>query len=314
MTYTSELTIVGSGPAGLSAAVNAASEGLETLVIESESTVGGQAKQSSKIENYLGFPSGLTGPSLMSRSFHQAKKFGAKFLLNLSATNLQIDGRYKTISLSNGNSIITRSVILAQGLQWRKYDAPGVEEYTGKGIYYGLNMDSAPLFTGKTVAIIGGANSAGQAAMHLSQFATVRLIVRGNSLSSMSSYLRNRIQSNQGKVIVSTDTVVTSVTGDGEKLTEITLNSATKPSEDGAEHLPVSALFLFIGAVPKTGWLNGQCELDENGFVKTVDFSTTCPGVFAVGDIRSGSVKRIASAVGDGSAVISKVHAYLTSF
>lgn len=307
-TQVADLVIVGAGPAGLSAAMNAASEGLSVKVIEAEDKVGGQAKHSSRIENYLGFPNGLTGPQLMSRAYTQAKRFGAEFVTGLNAVGLTLEGHYRVVGLSDGQKIISKAVLLTNGLQWKRLEAPGVEEYEQRGVYYGLNMDKAHEFQDKKVAIVGGANSAGQAAVWLAQFAEqVTMIVRGDSLSEMSVYLMERILKAKN-IQVLTHAQLTSATGDGVTLKSITILSTPPP-----ENLKVDGLFIFIGATPRTAWLNEACELDEKGFVKTTDFHTSCLGVFAAGDIRSGSVKRIAASAGEGSAVVPRIHAYIAT-
>lgn len=303
-----DIIIVGAGPAGMSAAVNAASEGLNTLVIESEDKVGGQAKHSSRIENYMGFPSGLTGPQLMSRAHNQAVKFGAEFRTGVSATRLGIEGKFRTLSLSDGTQVVGLSALLANGLQWRKLEAPGVAEYEGHGVFYGLNMDKAHEYEGKRVVIVGGANSAGQAANWLSQFAeSITLVIRDKDLGSMSEYLSNRVKAAKN-IEVLYGAEVTSVAGADDKVTEVTIAPPV-----GGHVLKTDALHIFIGAVPRTGWLTGQCKLDEYGFVVAPEFQTSCAGVFAAGDIRSGSTKRIAASVGDGSTVVSRIHGYLAS-
>lgn len=313
-TQFADLVIVGAGPSGLSAAMNASSEGITTVVIEAEDKVGGQAKHSSRIENYLGFPNGLTGPQLMSRAYTQAKRFGAKFITGVDATGLAIDGHYRTISLSNDTKIIAKTVLLAQGLQWRKLEVPGVEDYTHKGVFYGLNMDNAYEFKDKKVVVVGGANSAGQAAVWLAKFAEkVNLVIRSGSIfEGMSQYLVSRVQQTKN-IAVLTDSEITSATGNGEALQSITINSHTAPSEDKAVTLKTDGLFVFIGAIPRTAWLQGACELDPLGFIVTNDYHTSCLGVFAAGDIRSGSVKRIAAAAGEGSMVVSRIHAYIAT-
>jgi thioredoxin reductase (NADPH) len=305
----SDLVIVGAGPAGLSAAMNAASEGLSVTVVEAEDKVGGQAKHSSRIENYLGFPNGLTGPQLMSRAYSQAHRFGAEFVTGVNAVGLSVEGHYRAISLSNNEKVITKAVLLANGLQWKKLEAPGVEEYEQKGVFYGLNMEKAHEFQDKKVVVVGGANSAGQAAVWLSQFAEkVTMLVRGSSLSeTMSTYLSERILKSKN-IQVMTNTQLTSAKGDGTALKSVTVLSTPPPEE-----MKVDGLFIFIGATPRTAWLNEACELDDRGFVKTTDFQTTCSGVFAAGDIRSGSVKRIAASAGDGSAVVPRIHAYIAT-
>jgi thioredoxin reductase (NADPH) len=221
---------------------------------------------------------------------------------------LSLEGRYRVVSLSDGTKYVAKAVLLANGLQWKKLEAPGVEEYEQKGVFYGLNMDKAHEYQDKRVAIIGGANSAGQAAVFLSQFAEqVTMVVRGSSLTDMSAYLSERIARTKN-IEVLTSTELTSAAGDGTSLRSITLLSSPPP-----EVLKVDGLFIFIGATPRTGWLNNECELDSKGFVTTADFQTSCAGVFAAGDIRSGSVKRIAASAGEGSAVVPRIHAYIAT-
>lgn len=301
-----DLIIVGAGPAGLSAAINSASEGLSVMLLEAEDRVGGQAKHSSRIENYAGFPSGVTGPHLMSRLLTQVKKFKANVEYNVSATKLGMEGKFRTVELSNGKSVVGLSVLLANGLQWRQFEAPGASEYLGRGVSYGLNMDIAHLYKDKRVAVIGGANSAGQAALWLAQYATeVLLIVRAGNLDQMSEYLSARILK-VPSIHVKYGSKVTSIAGDGNKVTNVTIFPPV-----GGETDPVNGVHIFIGAVPRTGWLNGSCKLDEHGFVIAKDYATSCKGVFAVGDIRSGSVKRVAASAGEGAQVIPRIHAYL---
>jgi len=304
-TKTADLLIVGAGPTGLSAAVNASSEGLTTIVVEAEDKIGGQAKESSRIENYLGFPSGLTGPKLMSRAFHQAMRFGTKFLLGVSATRLHDEGMFRVIDLSDGSHIISVAVLLANGLQWKRLEAAGIEEYTGKGVFYGLNMDNAHEFLDKEVVVIGGANSACQAATWLAKYARkVYLIVRAKELAA-SQYLVERI-SRQSNIELLTDSELTSVSGEDGKL-----KWAVVRQGDTVRQLEIDGVFIFIGAIPRTNWLNGQCEVDADGFLKTSEYQTTCPGVFAAGDIRAGSTKRIAAGVGEGAVAVARIHAYL---
>lgn len=301
-----DLIIVGAGPAGLSAAINGASEGLNVLVLETENKVGGQAKHSSRIENYAGFPSGVTGPQLMSRLHTQAKKFGAQFEYGATVTRLALEGKFRTVELSSGRTVVGYTVLLASGLQWREFEAPGAAEYLGRGVYYGLDMNMAHIYNGQHVAVVGGANSAGQAALWLARFAeSVALVVRASSLSQMSEYLSARVLK-LPNVHVSYDSQITAIGGNDTKVTSVTLF----PPE-GGEIVPMSGVFIFIGATPHTAWLNGVCKLDEHGFVIAKNYATSCRGLFAVGDVRSGSVKRIAASSGEGSAVIPRIHEYL---
>jgi thioredoxin reductase (NADPH) len=300
----SDLVIVGAGPAGLSAAVNASSEGLSTIVVESEKELGGQAKHSSRIENYLGFVQGTTGPQLMVRAAHQAKRFGAHFIPGVSAAHLETEGKFKTTTLCNGQVLISRSVLLANGLQWRKLEAPGVDQYLGKGVFYGLDMERASEFNDKQVIVIGGANSAGQAAVWLSRYAKATMVVRGASLSQMSEYLVEKLA--KLKVVVSYNSEIAAIQGDGERVT------MAEVVKDGKEvQMETDGVFIFIGAEPRTKWLIGECQVDEKGFLIAPNYETSCNGIFAAGDIRKESVKRIAAAVGEGSAAVSAIHSYL---
>ena len=300
-----DVVIVGAGPAGLSAAVNATSEGLSTIVLEAEREVGGQAKHSSRIENYLGFPSGLTGPQLMSRAYNQAVRFGAIFCTGVEAVSVGVEGKYRVLTLSDGTELACRALLLANGLQWRKMDAPGVDQFIDKGVFYGLNMATAKAYAGKRVAVIGGANSAGQAAMFLAQHAKqVSMIVRGEGLAAgMSAYLQERI-AQTANIVVLPKTKVTAVMGD-EELRSVAVNDATD------FRIPVEGMFVFIGATPRTQWLKGNCNLDDKGYILCNDHRTSTPGVFAAGDIRSGSVKRIAASAGEGAMVVPLIHAYV---
>lgn len=303
-----DLVVVGGGPAGLSAAINAASEGLSTVIVESENRLGGQAKHSSRIENYAGFPSGLSGPSFMNRAANQAARFGAHFVLGKNVHSINTDGSYKTLRLSNGDTFVSRMVLLANGLQWRKLEAEGIDEYLHKGVFYGANMDAGPSLTGKEVFVVGGANSAGQCVVWLAKYAKqVHMLVRGDNLGQMSEYLSNRI-SRTPNVTIHFGTKVLGVTGDGQKMTGIQLlenGTVTSTTADG--------LFIFIGAEPRTAWVTNLCQMDERGFLITNpgSFMTNCPGVFAAGDVRKGMTKRIANAVGEGSAAVAQMHQYL---
>lgn len=302
-----DVVIVGTGPAGLSAAVNAASEGLRVAVIDCDPHAGGQAKFSSRIENYLGFPTGLSGPSLMTRAKHQAEKFGTHFMFDSCASEMLIDGRLRTIRTTVGKSLIARSVIVATGLQWRTLEAPGIDEYLGKGVWYGANPEDGPNMTGKVVHVVGGANSAGQAALNFAKYAKqVNVVVRGEKIDAgMSQYLVDRIAKSKN-IRVHVKTQVASVIGDGERLHTVDLVGTERWSEES------DGVFVFIGAIPRTSWLKNVCDLDDHGFIKTSeDYTTSCEGVFAVGDVREGSVKRIAAAVGEGSAAVAALHGYL---
>jgi thioredoxin reductase (NADPH) len=322
-----DLAIIGGGPAGLAAAVYGASEGLRTVIVEREAP-GGQAGLSSRIENYLGFPSGLTGLDLARRAVAQARRFEVEILSPQEAQSLRIDGPYRHVKLSDGSEISCHALLLAMGVQWRALDVPGIERLQGAGVYYGGGASEAIACKGETVYIIGGANSAGQAAMHFSKFAQkVIMLVRGGSLAStMSHYLIEQIEKTPN-IDVWTHTSVIEVHGE-TRLSEITIQRAVTAE---IEKLPASSLFIFIGAQPRTEWLDGLIKRDERGFVLsgpdllkdgkrpagwTLDrdpglLETNVPGIFVVGDVRHGSVKRVASGVGEGAVVVQFMHQYL---
>lgn len=310
-----DVLVVGAGPAGLAAAVYAASEGLGVLVIE-DTAIGGQAGTSSRIENYLGFPNGIAGAKLAYLGEVQAIKFGARLTAPRRATRLRPGSDCIVIDLEDGQEVSGRAVILANGVQYRRLPLDRLETFEGRGIYYAATDLEARLCRDGEVVIVGGGNSAGQAAMFLSRHASqTHMVVRGNGLSiTMSSYLTDRIERDD-RIKVWVNSEISRLQGD-ERLTGVTI----RDRETGAEtELDTSGLFVMAGAAPNTDWLDDQVGLDDKGFVLTgraagddLDgFATTCPGVFAVGDIRSGSVKRVASAVGEGSVVISAVHAWL---
>jgi len=322
-----DLVIVGGGPAGLAAAVYGASEGLRTIMIEREAP-GGQAGMSSKIENYLGFPAGLSGGDLTRRAVAQARRFGVE-ILAAEAEKVCVDGTYRTIQLTNKSEISCHSLLIATGVQWRTLDAPGIERLTGAGIYYGAAMTEAMACANEDVYIIGGANSAGQAAMYCSRYARqVVMLVRGESLNaSMSQYLIDQIKQTKN-IRVEYNSSVTEAHGD-ERLEAISVYCT---ESDETNIYPANSLFVLIGAMPHTNWLEGVIERDERGFIITgaelvrdgkmpkgwtLDrapslLETNIAGIFAVGDVRKGSVKRVASGVGEGSVAISFVHQYLS--
>jgi thioredoxin reductase (NADPH) len=322
-----DLAIVGGGPAGLAAAVYGASEGLRTVMIEREAP-GGQAGLSSRIENYLGFPSGLSGSDLARRAVAQARRFDVEILSPQEAMSVRADGPYRYVKLGDGIEISCHALLLAMGVQWRTLDIPGIDKFQGAGVYYGGGTSEALSCKGETVYIIGGANSAGQAAMHFSKFASkVIMLVRGESLAStMSHYLIEQIEKTPN-IDVWPQTVVTDVHGD-LRLDAITVK---RGSSGQPEKLPASSLFIFIGAQPRTEWLGGLIERDERGFILsgpdllrdgkrpatwTLDrdpglLETNVPGIFVVGDVRHGSVKRVASGVGEGAVVVQFMHQYL---
>ncbi|MBB5624041.1 thioredoxin reductase (NADPH) [Pedobacter cryoconitis] len=322
-----DVVIIGAGPAGLAAAVYGASEGLKTLMIERKAP-GGQAGTSSRIENYLGFPAGLSGADLTRRAISQAVRLGAGFLSPQSVSDIKQKDGYKTIILEDGPEIISRSVIITTGVDYRKLEVKGVSDLTGAGIYYGAATTEASACRDKNVYIIGGGNSAGQAAMYLSKFAcSVNIVVRKDDLTStMSSYLIDQI-GHTPNVHVLGNTEVIEAKGDKclEKLVLINVKTKETREEEAA------ALYIFIGAKPYTDWLKLDILKDEKGFIETgrelrnyENFNktwklkrdpflleTSCAGIFAAGDVRSGAMNRVASAVGEGSMAISFVHKYL---
>ncbi|MDB4901118.1 MAG: Thioredoxin reductase [Mucilaginibacter sp.] len=322
-----DVVIVGAGPAGLAAAVYGASEGLKTLLIERKAP-GGQAGSSSRIENYLGFPAGLSGADLTRRAITQAMRLGAEFLSPQAVNDIKQKDGYKTIILDDGPEIKSRTVVITTGVDYRKLEVKGVENFTGAGIYYGAAMTEAAACKDKEVYIIGGGNSAGQAAVYLSKFAkNVFIIIRRDSLSyTMSAYLIQQI-GNISNITVLTDTEILEVTGHNclEHLTLINLKTKETITKDA------TALYIFIGAKPFTDWIKLDIIKDEKGFIETGRelrrfdqfgkvwkmnrdpflLETSCKGVFAAGDVRSGAMNRVASAVGEGSMAISFVHKYL---
>ena len=322
-----DLAIVGGGPAGLAAAVYGASEGLHTAMIEREAP-GGQAGLSSRIENYLGFPSGLSGNDLARRAVAQARRFGVEILAPQEAVGIRAEGPYRFLKLADGFEISCHALLLAMGVQWRTLDIPGIERLQGAGVYYGGGTSEALACKGETVYIIGGANSAGQAAMHFSKFAEkVVMLVRGISLAStMSHYLIEQIEKTSN-IEVWPHTSVIAVHGQS-RLSEITIQCS--PSGETKE-LPATSLFIFIGAQPRTEWLGDLIQRDDRGFILsgpdlliggkkpqswTLDrdpglLETNVPGIFVVGDVRHGSVKRVASGVGEGAVVVQFIHQYL---
>ena len=341
-----DLVIVGGGPAGLAAGVYGASEGLRTLIIEREAP-GGQAGQSSRIENYLGFPVGLSGLDLARRAVAQATRFGTEILTPQEVTGVRLNGRYKLLTLADGSEVNCHALLVATGVQYRKLDAPGVEALTGAGIYYGAAMTEALSTKGQDVFIIGAGNSAGQAAMYLSGFARqVTILVRGYGLAeSMSQYLIDQIGATS-KITVQTRVSVTTAHGTSDPSTGFPLPSVgeyagqrlesivvTNADTGASEVHTAAALFVFIGAAPRTEWLGDLVERDKAGFIPTGPelkrdgkqprgwslgrdpywLETSLPGIFAAGDVRARSVKRVASAVGEGSMAVQFIHQYLAS-
>jgi len=310
-----DVTVVGAGPSGLAAAVYAASEGLCTLVVEGTAP-GGQAGTSSKIENYLGFPTGISGQRLASRAQLQALKFGVRFAISRETiTAEQVDGIHK-LTLAGGIPVCSRSVVVASGAQYRKLSVENYAQYENRGIYYAATAMESLLCRENEVIVVGGGNSAGQAAVFLSGIAKhVHHIVRGKSLAAtMSQYLISRIESSS-RITLYTESEIVKLEG------ETSLESVTWANRKTGESTtqPIGSVFVMIGAEPNSGWLFGTVRLDKKGFILTggadgfdgTPYATSVPGMFAVGDVRSNSVKRVASAVGEGSVVISDVHRYL---
>jgi thioredoxin reductase (NADPH) len=316
-----DLVIVGGGPAGLAAAVYGASEGLRTIMVEREAP-GGQAGQSSRIENYLGFPAGLSGSDLARRATDQARRLGAELLTLQDAAGLRIEGSGRIVELTGGRSLSASSILIASGVAYRQLDAPGFAELTGQGIYYGAALTEARSCADQNVVVIGGANSAGQAAVYFSSYATkVTMLVRGDSLAkSMSHYLVEQIEA-LSNVEVRLRTQAVGAEGDGR------LRALRMRSRDGREAVEdVDACFVFIGAAPRTDWLAGVVARDERGFILAgpdakrdgwplardpLPLETSVPGVLVAGDVRARSIKRVASAVGEGAMAVSLIHQYL---
>src|SRR5579863_2586526 len=322
-----DLAIVGGGPAGLAAAVYGASEGLHTVIIEREAP-GGQAGMSSRIENYLGFPSGLSGGDLARRAVAQAMRFGVE-ILSQEAVGARIEGSYRIIKLADNSEISCHALMIATGVQWRKLDAPGIDRLQGAGVYYGGGATEALSCKNEIVYVVGGANSAGQAAMNFARYAQrVVILVRGDSLSStMSQYLIDQIKATSN-IQLWTHASVAEAHGE----THLEEMSVLCTDTNKVERVPASSMFIFIGALPRTDWLGDLVNRDERGFLLTgpdlmqdrqrpqgwtLDrdpflLETNVPGIFAVGDVRHGSVKRVASGVGEGSVAVQFIHQYLS--
>ena len=322
-----DLAIVGGGPAGLATAVYGASEGLRTVLIERQAP-GGQAGTSSRIENYLGFPSGLSGADLARRAVTQAERFGVEIIAPQGVERLTVDGPYKRLALSGGGEVACHVVMLATGVDWRQLPAKGAERLAGRGVYYGATMTEAVGCKDEEVYIVGAGNSAGQAAMYFAEYARrVVMVIRGGDLGSkMSHYLVERIEAHQ-KIDVLLDTEVVACHGEGH-LERLTLEQV---GTDERIEVETRYLFVFIGAAPHTDWLDGLVERDERGFVLTgpdldehhLDgwplerepflLEANVPGIFVAGDVRHESVKRVASAVGEGSVAVHFMHRHLAS-
>lgn len=322
-----DMVVIGAGPAGLAAAVYGASEGLHTLVIEPVAP-GGQAGSTSMIENYLGFPAGITGADMGRRALIQATRFGAEFVTQ-RATGLRIDGQYRFVQLADGREVSSHVVMLAPGVQYRKLDIPGAERLTGRGIFYGAALVEAASCKDQGVYVVGGANSAGQAALYFAKFASsVTMLVRGKGVeATMSKYLIDEI-ARTSNIVLQPETQVLEAIGE-EHLERLRLSGPAGESE-----VPAGSLFVFIGAAPRTDWLPAGILRDEKGFLLAgpdlrIDgklppgwrearepflLESSIPGVFVAGDVRHGSIKRVASAVGEGSIAVQFAHQYLAGF
>jgi len=324
-----DLIIIGAGPAGLGAAVYGASEGLSTALIEREAT-GGQAGTSSRIENYLGFPKGISGGDLARRATDQAKRLGAEILTAVEVVNVRVDDPYKIVTLNDGKELSCKALIIASGVSVRQLDLPGVSRLTGAGIYYGAALTEAAHYRGQHVFVVGGANSAGQAAMFFSRFAKqVTMLVRGTALTkSMSQYLIDQIDGTEN-IDVKTNTIVLDAYGD-EKLESIKIQNKVTGEE---KMVPAAALFIFIGAKSHSEMVADVVERNSAGFIRSgrslmrggkhpkgwalkrdpLPLETNVPGIFVAGDVRDDAVRRVASAVGEGANAVSQVHQYLKS-
>jgi len=322
-----DFAIIGGGPGGLAAAVYGASEGLKTVMIDRDAP-GGQAGLSSRIENYLGFPSGLSGLDLTRRAVLQAQRFGVEIIAPQEAVSLRAEGPYRIVKLANGSEISCHAALIATGVQWKRLDVPGMDRLQGAGVYYGGGSQEAIACKGEIVYIVGGANSAGQAAMNFAQYAQkVVMLLRGESLSAtMSRYLINQIEKTPN-IQLWTHAEVAEVHGD----THLEEVSVLCTDSRKVERVPATSMFIYIGAMPRTDWLEGTVVRDDRGFVIAGPdlirdgklpsswnagrppflMESSMPGVFAVGDVRHGSIKRVASAVGEGAIAVQFVHRYM---
>ncbi|TPM24797.1 cyclic nucleotide-binding domain-containing protein [Mesorhizobium sp. B2-3-5] len=307
-----DIAIVGAGPAGLAAAVYGASEGLSTIVLD-ERAMGGQAGASARIENYLGFPTGISGQALAGRAFNQALKFGAEVAIPVSVERLERIGDRLALNLSDGTTIASRTVVIASGATYQRPDIPGLSRFEGAGVSYWASPVEARLCTGKVVALVGGGNSAGQAIVFLAPHVErLHVFVRRDLSETMSRYLIDRISAlSNVEVHVGMDLV--ELDRDGDTLANAVVRDRTSGV---SSRYDITHLFLFIGATPHTSWLGGSVTMDGKGFIltggATASLETSIPGVFAIGDVRAGSTKRVAAAVGDGAAAVAQIHSYLS--
>jgi thioredoxin reductase (NADPH) len=324
-----DVVVVGAGPSGLATAVYASSEGLSTMVVEGEA-VGGQAGTSSLIRNYPGFSRGVSGAHLAYRSFHQAWTLGTDFLFLRKVEGLDVDGGVYAVSISDGTVVRCRSVVVATGVDYRRLDIPQLEHLVGRGVFYGATVSEAPSMAGKHVCVVGGGNSAGQAVLHLAKYAkNVTLLVRGPTLSvSMSEYLISQLEATRNVAIRYGSVIVGARDRDGF-LAAVEVAAPGAPDATPSEKIEAGGLFVLIGSVPRTSWLPDTVECDPAGFLLTgvnrevrdtgsvrpgrqpLALETSMPGIFAIGDVRAGSIKRVATAVGDGATVVSMLHSYL---
>ncbi len=322
-----DVIIVGGGPAGLAAAVYGASEGLSTAILEKDAP-GGQAGTSSRIENYLGFPSGVSGSDLTRRALTQAKRFGTEVIVTQAVDSVRVDGPYKFVRLTDGTELSCHALVIASGVAYRRLDCDGIDALTGAGVYYGAATTEAAACGDRDVIVVGGGNSAGQGAMFLARYArSVTIVIRGSGLAAtMSHYLIDQIAKTPN-IRLRPCTVVSTVAGNG-RLEQVTLHSLDSGAD---ETVPAAALFVYIGAEPHTDWLEGVVDRDARGFIRTGPallhdgekptgwtlarapflLETNVPGIFAAGDVRCGSVKRVAAAVGEGSIAVQFIHQYL---
>lgn len=305
--YECDVLVVGAGPAGLAAAVNAASEGLQVIVLDKSTDVGGQARSSSRIENYLGFPSGLSGEELTVAGQEQAEKFGAVFHTRSEVIDVRPTERGQQAMCASGLLYNCRALLITCGVAYRRLDAPGVEEMTGQAVFYGMSPSQAEDYRDKRVLVVGGANSAGQAALHLANHGCdVELLTRSPLTKGMSAYLIDRIHDHV-HVGIREGARVAAVRHESGRLSDVLI-----AQPDGVVSRDCAAVFVFIGAEPRVLWAP-DLDTDRSGFIETgVDLMTAVPGVFAAGDVRSGSIKRVSAAAGEGAMAVQMIHRFLS--